>query len=105
MLGPWSGPSMFLSTAAFPLCLKTDFFTITFLIKAGAGFLQDRSPSVGMTSISRRTRSRSKWQSSVNSQVVQVKVKPEGGATLRLPPPTAASQPGPVRIRTAKGKV
>lgn len=31
---PWSGPSMFLSMAVYLLCLKADFFTITFLIKA-----------------------------------------------------------------------
>lgn len=43
---PWSGPSMFLSTAVYLLCLKADFFTITFLIKARARSLRDHPSSL-----------------------------------------------------------
>lgn len=32
--GPWSRPSVFLSTAVLPRCLKADLITITILIKA-----------------------------------------------------------------------
>lgn len=45
MWGPWSGPSMFLSSAVFPFCLKKDYFTITFLIKACVPFLHGCSSS------------------------------------------------------------
>lgn len=44
--GPWSRPSMFLSAVVFPRCLKADFFTITFSIKAWIHFLQDHPVSL-----------------------------------------------------------
>lgn len=41
--GPWSRPSVFLSTAVLPRCLKADLITITILIKAWNCCLQDLS--------------------------------------------------------------
>lgn len=65
--GPWSGPSMFLGAVLSLRCLKADFFTITFSIKAWiAGFQAAPFSEVEVTQF---------YQSCFSADLLAVKVK------------------------------